>query len=253
MKIKAIIHEFILFPGELEKWFVNKNDYIFIKTDGNVEVGSSRIQTALTVDNSGLFQCSCGLFTIQNNGGSPVRLQGIKFFCGIHIQKNFYAVEFDQSPFLSLLAGNTSVEANCSDIKRLLENIQSSQHVEEKREQIDPRLIQLNRYIRKNYTSPITLQSLADYVGVHPTYLSNTYSKVFKVSPIYFVNQLRMKAARELLKQPDLTIKTIASMVGYNSSSQFCSIFKRFYAKSPGQYMEEALNDTPQQKGPGPK
>ncbi|MFC3788692.1 helix-turn-helix domain-containing protein [Paenibacillus sp. GCM10012307] len=236
-----MIGEVVLFPGELEKWYTNKHDFIYIKSDGAVEVRFNRIKIELNKETPGLFQCSQGSFSIQNISTHPVTLRAIKFTCGIKMQKDFFSTDFEQAPFVSLLTGEAFDEVYCSHIIKVLEHLKKPQQLQNSRDRIDSRLIQLNRYIRKNYNTPISLQDLADYVGVHPTYLSNTYSKVFKISPILFLNQLRMKAAKELLIDPKLAIKEIAELVGYNSASQFSLIFKRFHSKTPSQFRKDTL------------
>lgn len=245
MRVKTMISGVVLFPGELEKWYSNKYDFLFIKPDNAIDICFNRIHVELNEETPGLFQCSHDSFTIQNISAHPVTLQGIKFTCGIKMNKDFFSTDFEQTPFVSLLARGVSDELCCSHIKKLLECMKKAQQPQNSRDRIDPRLIQLNRYIRKNYNTPISLLDLADYIGVHPTYLSNTYSKVFKISPILFLNQLRMKAAKELLVDHGLTIKEIAELVGYNSVSQFSLIFKRFHSKTPSQFRKDMLHLNP--------
>ncbi|SDT35519.1 AraC-type DNA-binding protein [Paenibacillaceae bacterium GAS479] len=241
MRVKTIISGVVLFPGELEQWYTNKYDFIYIKSDNAIKICFNRIHVELNEETQGLFQCSQGPFSIQNKSTHPATLQGIKFTCGIKMNKDFFLTDFEQTPFVSLLTGEATAEVCYSYIIKLLEHIKKPQQLQNSRDYIDPRLIQLNRYIRKNYNTPISLQELADYVGVHPTYLSNTYSKVFKISPILFLNQLRLRAAKELLIDHELTIKEIAELVGYNSVSQFSLIFKRFHSKTPSQFRKDAL------------
>lgn len=101
---------------------------------------------------------------------------------------------------------------------------------------IDTRLINVNRYIRQNYSQPITLTLLADLIQCNPVYLSNSYSKVFKISPIKHLLQIRMNKAGGLLLSSNENIATIASNLGYVSSSQFSYLFKRFHGMTPVQY-----------------
>lgn len=249
MKVKSMVNGVVLFPGESEKWYTSKYDFIYIKSDHAVAVRFNRIQVALTEETPGLFQCSHGPFSIQNNGTLPVTLQGIKFTSGIKMQKDFYSTDFEPTPFAALLTGESLADTGCSHITEMLEHIQKPQPPQPDRSRIDSRLIQINRYIRKNYASLITLQDLADSIGVHPTYLSNTYSKVFNVSPIYYLNQLRMKAAQQLLGNTELTLKEIALSIGYGSVSQFCLIFKRFHSKTPSEYRQTVLDKSSESSG----
>lgn len=240
MRIKSIINGITILPGELECWAIDKDDYVYIKTTGKTKISLDRSKTMLVDQKSGLFQCSYGSFLIQNIGYKPNYIQIIKFHCGVSMQqKDFILTHFDQSPFNSILCGEPINDLHWAYIVKILESIKTPQKLQLKIDNIDPRLVEINNFIKKNYTKPLSLQDLADYVGLHPTYLCNSYSKVFKKSPIYFVNQLRLKKAIELIEQPELSITQIAKMVGYNNLSQFSSIFKRFYLKSPSMYREE--------------
>lgn len=244
LQIQGIISQLLLFPGVLEKWYLTKYDFLYLKTDNNLEIQINRFNISLTSENSAIFQYTHGQFCLLNPGNQTISLQIIRFSCRTVILKESYLTEFDPSPFELILKDKQSNDTNNIAIMSFLENLQKPSTVE-KKDQIDARLIQLNRFIRKNYQSNITLQDLAEYAGVHPTYLCNTYSKVFKTSPIYFVNQLRINKAKELLVETNLSIKDIALNVGYNSLSQFSSIFKRYSLKSPSQYREELRHKHP--------
>jgi len=237
LKVVAINAGITLFPGESEKWKTAQHDFLYISSKGRINVKFNRKCLDFSDTFAVLIQCVHGSISIQNLDRHSVRIQSIKFSCSINLKKDFFLTDFNPSPFSSILDMGYPTESDYSQIYNLLITFQEPQDTPERKNRIDPRLIQVNRYIRKNYNSTLSLQELAKLAGVHPTYLSNTYSKVFKVSPIYFVNQLRMKKAKELLGQP-LTLNKIASILGYNSLSQFSSIFKRFFQKTPTQYRE---------------
>ncbi|QQF64486.1 helix-turn-helix transcriptional regulator [Bacillus mojavensis] len=106
---------------------------------------------------------------------------------------------------------------------------------------IDNRLIMIHRYIRQNYSHPLTLKILADIIGCNPTYLSNSFTKVFKISPMSYLKTIRMKKASELLKNTKMSIKEIAISLGYISNSQFSSTFKQYYSCTPVKYRQKSL------------
>jgi len=241
LRIKAIICGIVLRPGESERWSTTKNDYVFIKSDGHAALGFNRTTAELPENTSGLFQCRYGSFTIRNNSKQPLHLQGIRFSCSMVMHKDFFTTDFEDAPFLFILDEKNVTEVQDSDIISILERTkQPEQPQDSSKGKIDPRLLHVHRFIRNNYISDLSLHDLANLIDVTPTYLSNTFTKVFNDSPIYYLNQLRMKKAIELLiSKPDLTVINIATMVGYHSSSQFCSLFKRFHSKSPSQYREE--------------
>lgn len=113
-------------------------------------------------------------------------------------------------------------------------------HVDEPFGKIDRRLIIVHRYIRQNYSQPITLQVLADLIKCNPIYLSNTYSKIFKIPPMKYLQIIRMRKAKELLINTKMSIKDITVGLGYVSNSQFSNMFKHYNGCTPVEYRREA-------------
>lgn len=101
---------------------------------------------------------------------------------------------------------------------------------------IDPRLIIINRYIRENYYKEITLTVLAELICCNPVYLSNTYSKVFQISPMKYLQDFRMRKAKKFLTKTDMPVNKIANQLGYISNSQFNNLFKRYFNITPTQF-----------------
>ncbi|MNB80295.1 Melibiose operon regulatory protein [compost metagenome] len=238
MNIRSIKDKIILFPGEIEKWYLQKFDYLVLFSNGNGEISYSRQLINLFNTSGILLHCHQTTISIANKSTTPITLQGVLISCQIQLPKNFIVTNIDLSPFQKLLTVGSLSKAIELDIIDLLTGFMPVKkgHTAEFHNRIDPRLIKVNRYIRNNYCREITLQDLADHVGVHPTYLSNTYSKVFKTSPIYYLNQMRINRAENLLTYSNLSINSIAKAVGYNSHSQFTSMFKRFKDISPSQF-----------------
>jgi YesN/AraC family two-component response regulator len=138
-----------------------------------------------------------------------------------------------------IIRHSTSSDHNISAIEKLFETffqkyLSEDQIIKEQKEKIlkgkiDPRLLLVNRYIRNNYHNQITLQILADLIGCNAVYLSNTYTKVLKISPMKYLQLFRMMKAKQLITNTNLSISKIAEKLGYVSSSQFGTIFKKNY------------------------
>ncbi|GBF75044.1 hypothetical protein PA598K_03423 [Paenibacillus sp. 598K] len=101
---------------------------------------------------------------------------------------------------------------------------------------LDKRLITVHRYIRSHFQQSLSLQQLSDLIACNPIYLSNTYSKVFRVSPMKHIQNLRMEKAKELLVADERNIREIAQSLGYFSASHFSELFKKYYQMTPSQY-----------------
>jgi len=101
---------------------------------------------------------------------------------------------------------------------------------------INYRPIFVNRYLRKKYMHQLSLNTLAEIIGCNPTYLSNSYSKIFNISPMKHLQEIRLQKAKELLINTDKMVSQIAFEVGYISVSQFIAYFKKHHSITPNEY-----------------
>lgn len=95
----------------------------------------------------------------------------------------------------------------------------------------------MDHYIKQHLHSEISLNELADLVHLHPNYFIKYFKKHFSVTPIEYVNAIRLQTATHLLRnQSDRSIQRIAHDVGFNDYRYFSRIFKKKYGVSPSQY-----------------
>jgi two-component system response regulator YesN len=81
--------------------------------------------------------------------------------------------------------------------------------------------------------SEVTLQSVADYVHLHPVYVSNLFKQESGENFSTFVLRLRMDKAVQLLKNKDLKVSQIALEVGYQKPQYFIKLFKNHFGMTP--------------------
>ena len=90
-------------------------------------------------------------------------------------------------------------------------------------------------FIEQNYAKPISLNSLADNLGVSPFYISKLFSKELQRNFTEIINDLRIKEAKKLIRK-DYSFKEVAYKVGFASQSYFTKIFKKSVGMSPKEY-----------------
>lgn len=100
---------------------------------------------------------------------------------------------------------------------------------------------QVLQYIHEHYNSNISVIDIADHVHLSPNYLSNLFKAERNETLLESLTKVRMEHAQELLKNPDLLIKDIASMVGYNTIQSFTRYFKKYYHVTPEQWRKNYL------------
>lgn len=92
-------------------------------------------------------------------------------------------------------------------------------------------------YIDKNFAnSNLSLNDVAEYVGINSTYLSSLFKSECRENFVDYINCLRIKKAKELLDNTNITVKEAGFTVGFNTIHNFIRIFKKFEGITPGKY-----------------
>ena len=94
-------------------------------------------------------------------------------------------------------------------------------------------------YLENHHSEEITLEQLAQQLFVSPAHLSKIFKEATGVSPIHYLIHVRLKHAKELLKQEEWTIKEVAQAVGYQDAYHFSKLFKKYYGTAPSQVAKE--------------
>ena len=102
----------------------------------------------------------------------------------------------------------------------------------------------VKNYIYKNYGDDLSLEKLAEYVYMTPSYLSSIFKKATNMGINNFIKNYRMEKARDMLENTNIRIKDIGNMVGYSNTSYFCQSFREFYGLTPEKYRQrDELNE----------
>ena len=95
-------------------------------------------------------------------------------------------------------------------------------------------------YIRSNFSdSSLTIEELAKNCNVSATYFRKIFKKLMHVSPLKFLNDIRLSRARTLLKTGYYTVEQVAYDCGFNDSKYFSTCYKHKYGNSPGKDVEK--------------
>ena len=92
------------------------------------------------------------------------------------------------------------------------------------------------KYIEANYSEAVTIQDLANWLGLERTYLYRLFKSMVGMSPQAYLLDVRIRQACTLLTHSNLTITNIARSVGYEDSLYFSRLFRRKKGQTPSQY-----------------
>ncbi len=94
------------------------------------------------------------------------------------------------------------------------------------------------QYIKKHYEENFDQQSYADLFHINKDYMSRKFKEVLGIGMVQYLNNIRIKKAKELLFSTDMKIFEIADKVGYMDEKYFTKIFKRNCGLSPSAFRQ---------------
>ena len=102
------------------------------------------------------------------------------------------------------------------------------------------------RYIEKNFTKPLDMAIISNYVNMNYTLFSNLFKEHVGINFSGYLRNLRIKNAKLLLQTTNKTVKQIAKEVGYPDDKMFSKLFKKDMGMTPNAYRREKNEDIKQ-------
>lgn len=101
-------------------------------------------------------------------------------------------------------------------------------------------------YIYENLNEKLSVASLADVLGLNPTYLSRLFLKETGMTVKDFVIRAKITTAENMLRYSDFSYLEISLSLGFSSQSAFISTFRKINGTTPKKYRElnYMANDT---------
>nr|WP_243144642.1 helix-turn-helix domain-containing protein [Defluviitalea raffinosedens] len=105
------------------------------------------------------------------------------------------------------------------------------------------KIIQLvQRFIVEHINEDLSLVKLAERVYLNPSYLSRLYKQVTGENLSDFIDQERIKRAKELMQTRNIKINEIGKLVGYENAASFTRFFRKMTSYSPQEYYDLLLD-----------
>lgn len=134
------------------------------------------------------------------------------------------AADLNASGYLLLLMGNYMKQNN----ENKLAHSKQKSHIQVQAEQAI-------RWLTLQHSQPVSIDEMAHSLGYHRTYLSKIFKQHTGISPKEYLLKIRMERAAQLLEK-SLSIKEVASSVGFRDALYFSKQFKKWYGLSPSEY-----------------
>lgn len=104
------------------------------------------------------------------------------------------------------------------------------------RKRYSPTMLYTLSFINRNYTTPLSLTQLSEYININPSSLSSEFNAEVGMSLTEYIGGLRLEHAKRLLAETSETIPEVARQSGYSSAKYFREVFKKQTDLSPQQY-----------------
>ena len=93
-------------------------------------------------------------------------------------------------------------------------------------------------HIGRHYQSPVTVKELAGVAAMSERAFSRNFVLTFQMTPMRYVNRVRLQAARHALLGTNHPLADIAEECGFYDQSHMTALFTRLFGVSPRRYRE---------------
>lgn len=124
-----------------------------------------------------------------------------------------------------------------AQILELADEIEGVQQKETAEENGNSGLVERAReYMEEYYNEDLTLQKVAEIVGISSGYLSTLFSQFLNEGFVDYLNRIRIEHACAYLKQNYFKTYEIAYKVGFRDEKYFARVFKKVTGMTPSEY-----------------
>ncbi|WP_081852477.1 AraC family transcriptional regulator [Prevotella sp. 10(H)] len=105
------------------------------------------------------------------------------------------------------------------------------------------RIDQARVIMRENYLTGISPREVAKQVNMGYSWFRKLFKEYTNVSPAHFMLELRLQKAKSILLNSSLNVKEISYMVGYDDTTYFTALFKKYTGYTPLAYRDKFSSD----------
>lgn len=106
--------------------------------------------------------------------------------------------------------------------------------------EVSAALYDIAEYMHKNYCQKLSIAYCADKINMSRYWFIKRFKQQFGMPPYTYLISIRMKRAKELLRNSSLTVSEIGESVGYGNPLYFSRLFKQCTGQSPSGYRSDS-------------
>ncbi|CAM3991915.1 response regulator [Cohnella lubricantis] len=169
------------------------------------------------------------------------RVEPILHYICLHLIREMRSMDVigrqDEMDYWSQIDRSPGIRETLALINRLVD--QSITSVMKKKTS-DVLMLSAKDYIERNLSSDLSIDMLADYLGISGSYFSLLFKQHFGDTFVEYVTKQRMEMAKSMLALSDKSVTHIGQMVGYGERRYFTRVFSKYTGMLPSEYRERA-------------
>ena len=97
-------------------------------------------------------------------------------------------------------------------------------------------------YMQNHLADNFSIENLAEILGVSSSYFNRLFVKEMGMTPLGYLNNLRISHAAFLLSDTLLSVDEVAKKCGFSCGNYFCKVFRRALGYSPSEFRRRSEN-----------
>lgn len=134
--------------------------------------------------------------------------------------------------------GKLAAQLLCSAFIVLTSQLDSFPLIDAEKSEEEQMVLRIRNYLNEHFMEEVTLDMIGDALGCSATYVSHIFKKATGRTPIQYIIRRRIGHAQTLLISTDHSATRIASIVGYDNTNYFSTLFSKVVGMSPIRYRE---------------
>lgn len=164
----------------------------------------------------------------------------LQLFFGYMEKKELSAHElYDNTEIYKLYkAAIFSIDGMCRWVQSCVEYITTG--IYGQRERLGERIASaVKEYISEHLQEEITVSQIGEVIHLSPDYMTKVFKKETGMTIKEYMIKKRMKRAKDLLRNTEMTVSAVAAETGYDNLSYFVRLFRSYYGVTPKQYQKQ--------------
>jgi transcriptional regulator GlxA family with amidase domain len=102
----------------------------------------------------------------------------------------------------------------------------------------DESVAQAQHWLQSHLSAPVSMELLANHLRLSPRTLNRRFKRATGMTPVSYLQSLRVASSKDLLRHSNLTVGDIAWQQGIQDVSYFSQLFRKHCGVSPLKYRE---------------